>query len=605
MRTPPLAYRRRRGVREPASLRQQLFRTLCLISVLPMLIVILFGYGSWYLYALDTVRAGVRQSLHQANESLNSLLAQVEDIVLGVVINTNMMRMMSDSRLPTDSALREGVYNELSSILLTNSRVINAIYAETPQTMIFSRLNSNDTHSVYKLGLYGTEYEQLVMNLHSGSYWMDGADVDAVSGKPNQGGVSTIRCAAALPNIDRKGFCGMLSVMLRASTLRGIIGDMYADLDGARTLVVDRNGQEIVGVGEVDEALFAQALALINRSEASGSVSIDGQKLEISAVENEKTGWRLICVIPTSAMTGSVIHNAMISLIGCFALAILCIYLSVRLTRRFTQTFQPLLKTIGRIEQGDLDARVPEMNTREMVAVGRVFNHMMNRYDEQVQRNALQQSALLRAQLSALQGQLSSHFLYNTLDAINWSLIERGENDISASVVKLGSLLRYSLDSAGDTVQLSRELEAVTCYLDICKLRFEDRLRFSIDVDSRFLLISVPRFMLQPLVENGIVHGCEKSGGQVTLSLRGFIEGAFFVIEVFNSGSSFPQDVIERLQREHDLPLRQRAHIGLSNVADRLKTLYGDAYTMRVCNLPGEGALVRLQLPAPDGKEDP
>lgn len=579
-----------------------MLRVLCLSNLIPLLIIVLFCYGSWYYDAFDELRVNVNSFLRQTDNSVDHLLTQAEDVALGIVVNTNMRRAVSDGNLSTDATLREEVYKGISDILLTNFRLINAIYIETPETIIFSRLSSSDTRSVYKLGLYDTPYEQTVMDLHASCYWLDGADVDSAEAHPQQGGVLSIRCAAALPSIDRRVFCGMVSIMIRTSMLREVIQNMYDGLDGAYVALIDRNGQEIISSGAIRAELFEKMASLALRNENVGTITLDGERMEAFGIRNEKTGWHLICALPTAAMTGSIFGNMGISLIGCAVIALLCIYLSLYIMRVLSRTIQPLADTMRKIEQGNLSARVPEMSTVEMATVGRVFNHMMDCYDEQMQKNARQQSALLASQLNALQGQLSSHFLYNTLDAINWSLVERREYDISASVAKLGNLLRYCLGSGTDMLPLAQELEAVTSYLEICKLRFEDRLKYLIDIDARFISRSVPRFILQPIVENGIVYGCESSSETVELTIRGFLDGSFFAIEVFNSGSQFPEEEMRRINREQKLPVQQRQHIGLSNIADRMQLIYGEDYALEIHNLPERGVVVRLNLPS-DGTE--
>ncbi len=586
------------------SFRRRVQIALCLVSIIPALMLMLFGYESWYNTALESVRGTVSNTLIQANKNISSTLSQVENTAMGVVINTNLTRLLSEDDLPTDPTLREDVYDELTSILLTNTNLISAIYVETPETVIFSRLNNEEKRSVYKIGIYGTEFEDIVLNMRSSSYWLDGADVDPVDESHRFEGVVYVRCATALPDISRSGYCAILSIMIRTAVLHSKITGMFNSYPGSCVMLVDRNDQVIASDGEIVESAYNDILALMEQESEPFYISVAGLNTQVSYVINENTGWRLVSLIPLASMTSDIYRSATISLAACLALVIICAYVSVYVTRSIIRTLDPLTDTMRRIERGDAEARVPEINTQELQVIGRVFNHMMDRYDDQVNRNAQQQSMLLSAQLNALQGQLSSHFLFNTLDAINWSLMERGEYDISASVAKLGDLLRYSMQDTEDMVPLKVELKMVSSYLDICKLRYEERFECSIDVDERFVDMEVPRFLLQPIVENGVVHGCEKNAGSGRITVHGFQEGKYLVIEVFSSGAQFPKEVLERIDRQRTLPLRQRTHIGLSNIVDRLQITYGAEYTLTVINRPGEGAVVRLLLPVPDYKEE-
>ncbi|MFH1512438.1 MAG: hypothetical protein ABIG45_03680, partial [Bacillota bacterium] len=107
------------------SFRRRILVALCLVSIVPTLVLLIFGYGNWYNTALESVRGIVSNTLEQADKNISSTLSQVENTAMGVVINTTLTRLLSDDDLPTDPTLREDVYGELTSILLTNTNLIS------------------------------------------------------------------------------------------------------------------------------------------------------------------------------------------------------------------------------------------------------------------------------------------------------------------------------------------------------------------------------------------------------------------------------------------------------------------------------------------------
>lgn len=156
--------------------------------------------------------------------------------------------------------------------------------------------------------------------------------------------------------------------------------------------------------------------------------------------------------------------------------------------------------------------------------------------------------------LKAYQAQIAPHFLYNTLDSINWMLIENEEYTISNIVVALGGLLRYSISNDGNLKTVADELEQIKNYLLIQQVRFGDRLKYSIDIDTAIHQQLIIKLLLQPLVENAVVHGIENTVGLKTIVITGRREGNDIVFSVEDNGAGIP----ERLLLELNESLKMR-----------------------------------------------
>lgn len=202
----------------------------------------------------------------------------------------------------------------------------------------------------------------------------------------------------------------------------------------------------------------------------------------------------------------------------------------------------------------------------------------------------VQERLLLQARMEALQSQINPHFLFNTLNSIA-SLVRFDPDMARVLIVKLASILRR-LQRKGDAfVHLRDEVEFIDDYLDIEVVRFgRDKLRVVKDLDPVTLDIVVPTMVLQPLVENSIKHGLAPriEGGSITLRSR--LSEGFLVVEVQDNGVGMP------LAGEGAL-VEPGGGIGMSNVAERLKVLYGDAATMTISSADGQGTLVVLRVP--------
>jgi len=201
-------------------------------------------------------------------------------------------------------------------------------------------------------------------------------------------------------------------------------------------------------------------------------------------------------------------------------------------------------------------------------------------------RTSQLQALLDKARLQSLKSQLQPHFLFNTLNSISALMLTNVEA-ADRMITRLGDLLRISLDTAGTQMTtLSRELEFVNCYIEIEKVRFEERLKVSIDVAPEALDASVPHLLLQPLVDNAIKHGIARlvSGGEIRISATR--DGTDLHLEVRDNGPGFKESSRS--------PSRG---VGLRITRERLETIYGQDQSVELLSLPEGGVAARVSIP--------
>ena len=202
-------------------------------------------------------------------------------------------------------------------------------------------------------------------------------------------------------------------------------------------------------------------------------------------------------------------------------------------------------------------------------------------------RLAEQEQLLMQARVEALANQINPHFLFNTLTSIS-SLIRSQPETARLLIVKLSGLLRRLLRSQEHFVTLREELAAIDEYLDIERVRFGPSLRVEKILDDASLDIVVPSMILQPLIENSIKHGLGRKVGEGRITIRSTLQAGHVVIEVVDNGVGMPQTRMEA-ESEHG--------IGLRNVNERLRVIYGAGYQLRLRSVPGEGTSARIEIP--------
>jgi two-component system sensor histidine kinase YesM len=208
--------------------------------------------------------------------------------------------------------------------------------------------------------------------------------------------------------------------------------------------------------------------------------------------------------------------------------------------------------------------------------------------------------AVNKAQAIALYAQINPHFLYNTLEAINWKVLRlaRGKNDASVMLHSLSRLLRLALMTGERIIPLRKELEHAKLYTDLQQLRYGEELEVVWQVDEELLDCSIVKLSLQPLIENAILHGTQPSRRKGIICIRGYQEEKQLVLEIRDNGAGMsPEMAADMNERLKSMEIAEDSHIGLSNVNQRIRLIFGDQYGLLLFSQIGEGTVVVMRLP--------
>lgn len=316
------------------------------------------------------------------------------------------------------------------------------------------------------------------------------------------------------------------------------------------------------------------------------------QKRYYTVTSSEKTGWKIAGIysideIIPKRQTG--ITFFYIFLFFCCAGVILTISISERLSTPITR----LSKTMKHIHEGNLNIRVNIESDDEIGELAKVFNKMMDRISSLINDQHRTMEEKRKSEIKALQAQINPHFLYNTLDSIVWMAEIEGNNDIVEMTMALSKLLRTSISKSDELVRLSSEITNINSYLTIQKMRYKNKLNFSINIPDILSSCYVIKLILQPLVENAIEHGIRTKEGIGHLLVTGCDMGDSFIISIEDDGVGMTKDKISEILSK-DTPSHS---IGIYNVNQRIKLYFGDEYGISFYSEPGKGTKAVILLP--------
>jgi len=282
---------------------------------------------------------------------------------------------------------------------------------------------------------------------------------------------------------------------------------------------------------------------------------------------------------------------------------ILCVVVSFFFSSYLSKPLKILSNIMKRVGSGSLTERVPQLREPELQAIGCQFNLMLDDVQRLIDINYRLQVKEKETQLLALQSQINPHFLYNTLETINWKMRTVNDTaeaeDASNMNIALGEILRYSFRGSQQLVPLSEDIEQVYNYLFIQKNRFSDYFKAYIFTDDESEKCMIPKLLIQPLVENSIIHGFvnKQSGG--VLVVKSVVRDGFLVVTVYDNGCGLPEDF--SIQNSEG---KGSFSIGLQNVNDRLVLRYGPDYCLKFKTAPGKFTKFIITIPQSNNFED-
>lgn len=388
---------------------------------------------------------------------------------------------------------------------------------------------------------------------------------------------------------------GAMIVNYRMDGIRSILSKHREKLTGSILVLTNEGDVLFDSTDRYNEAKYPYADLL---DETKKNVMLDEESY-VNVLHSAGSGVVVAGIIPAREIKerSSGIRNTL------YTISALLIALSLLLTytviHAFSRRTGVLMKGIASLQSGDLSTRIPVgQNKDELSLIACQFNQMCDSLQSYISRVYVSEIKQKNAELLALQSQINPHFLYNTLEVIRMKAVSRGAGDVGDMVYILATLFRNTVK--GETfIPISEELDHCRLYLELFRIRYEGRLQFRIDVAAEALRYCIAKFILQPVVENSILHGFQQDSDENFILVSGRIEGGDLILEVTDNGAGITVERLgtlrETLAGEGHDPKRS---IGLPNVNERLRILYGADYGLDVSSGEGKGTTVRIRIPA-------
>jgi two-component system sensor histidine kinase YesM len=339
---------------------------------------------------------------------------------------------------------------------------------------------------------------------------------------------------------------------------------------------------------------------LSDQYNAMATVEFAGADSHLFVQERTPTlGWRVLCFIPMSVLlSGTQVLVFVIVLVSLFAVLISTVIAAI-LSNSSTRNIKILEQTMRRVEDGNFDVRIVPLGKDEIGSLSIRFNFMLVRINELINTVYKEQIAKQQAEFTVLRSQINPHFLYNTLGTVKWYAHMNEQPEIERMVSSVIDLLKSSVRRVGEFHSLAQEITQLKNYVFIQKIGYGDAFQIAYEVDEEWLASEVPYFILQPLVENAILHGIEMSKGHGFIRVTAQVIKHVLTLVVEDNGKGM--DAAQAANLLHVVSQKESVPgvtgIGIHNVHERIQLYYGQQYGLSYESALGLGTKAIVRIP--------
>lgn len=362
--------------------------------------------------------------------------------------------------------------------------------------------------------------------------------------------------------------------------------------------LIDRNGEIIYSV---NKGIPIDMIREVKRETNETKIEWKQENYHINTIANMGE-FTYVSVIPDKGWQKLTIIRGTMWVVICFLISA-AILITFSFTRNYSRRIQNIVKIVRKVENGNLNARIPiSKQEDELSKISININSMLTELNKYIEQSYLLNMKQQQAELKALQAQIDPHFLFNTLEAIRMVAVVEGSKTSSKMIFHLSKLFRYTLESK-DTVPLYTEIRYVNQYLKLMQFKYPDKLTVDINIPNEVEQTMVQKLILQPIIENYFAHGFKKNQFNNELLILAEQVGEKIDIIVKDNGKGMSEDkldiIVQHINHEEGDGVKS---IGLRNIHQRLKLKYGDEFGISLTSIKDQGTTVKVSIPVSEDK---
>jgi len=590
------------------SIRDKLILHILLISIFPALCLgLLISWATSYTIE-EQVNGQTSQLIGNVDKSLDYHASNMQNVSYLITFNPEIGEFFArgaaafpgeQERYNTLKFLQgfTTLHSEIAGIMVVNHKgeyLSNEMYARTSRNLTEENWYQE---AVKAKGIFKLVGHPVKRNVTSHANYKD------------EEVVSFVR---AVLDPETQAVQGVVLIDFKARLIAEVVRDVRLGKSGYLIVIDDKGDALYAPKNSIVDQLDRERI--LTDSVGDFTEKIDGKPMQILFQKSSFTGWTTVGVFPMQERIQGINEINLYIVSFVFLVSLLGIAASYYLSYSISRPIIQLSSFMHKVENGNMSIRYNGKRRDEIGMLGNSFNQMLAQIKRLLRQVNEEQRLKREAELRSLQAHIQPHFLYNTLDTIQWLARKDGAYEATEVVESLSRLFRIGLSRGKEIIPLADEFEHIRSYLMIQKTRYKDKLNYSIDIDPDLMNLFVIKLILQPVVENAIYHGIKERRGPGFISIRASADKDMVVITIEDDGNGMTEDKLNQLRtqleqvgkadytrptpqervEEESGPLKS---YGLRNVQERIRLSYGEPYGISIDSLWKKGTIVTICHP--------
>jgi two-component system, sensor histidine kinase YesM len=600
------------------SIAFRLLNITILLIIFPVIVASFFSYSQYTKNLEQKSAESTYQTIVQLSYSLNSYLNELFQLSSTIYYNNDLMDSLSIQN--TDSKYSRyqkewAIEEQLNETLIS------------PRNDILSAYIISD-NEIYRAGIYSKSVDSSV-NCASFDWYKKALNDDnpifvpthleELVTNPQYKVFSVVR---RINSIQKSGkSLGVLKIDAEYSTIKSICDKIKMGTDSG-LLIEDQNKSVIYS--SIKNKNYSELYKIVKSNKSNYfSTNIDGEKYILCSIDIPTANWTIISVNSVIELNKTATQTRNITFLITLIISAIAIIILLLFTKEFLHPLLQIVHLMKEVQNGNLNVSFPDKRKDEIGYLGSSFNKMVLRINGMMKENTslvkeVYETKLLQneAQINALYSQIKPHFIFNTLNMIS-ILIRCNEKEAAIdNIDKLSDLLRC-MTRFNREITVKEEIDLLDAYLSIQKTRYRDRLEYSIDIDKSLFSYVIPALIFQPIVENAIIHGCERKKEKTAIKIYSQEEGSNIAFCFEDNANGMDRETLDALRNRIDhveyshllkndgndnFPMKESG-IGLLNVNKRIKLKFGGEYGLKIDSTENVCTCIKIILPKPANLE--
>lgn len=567
-----------------------------LLIIIPLTILFTYTYTKMSTMIEENIMTSTEQAFDQSYSFITYKLDRIFNSSNALVIDSNLTSILRKDPMDYPINAQVGDLFSLRTILSSyqNNIDINNINVYVNDRFIYS----NENRNIFSMKiLEGTKWLDKIKNEHNRFFWCPPSYLN-----PSQSEFLSLGKTIINPD-DFSDSIGYIVINFKKSDLEDILKKINS-IDGSMSCVVNSDG-DLIATSNYDA--YENYKNIVNQIKPSDNTrltefDVDRNTFFIQSSYINKTDWQIVNIVPYNTVSSKINTQRIILIIIVLIFGGASLWAGFYFFNSINERLSKVIKGMREVHTDTLDNFIENDSDDELGELINNYNYMIAKMSVLVDDQYKLGKAVKNAELKALQSQINPHFLYNTLDMINWMAYKNMNSEISSAVKKLAKFYKLSLNKGKDIISIDDEINHVSLYTEIQNMRYSNRISLEINLNDFIRNCKIPKITLQPIVENSIIHGIFAKGDvEGKILITGSINENAIYLKISDDGVGIKENelpfILSPKKEKSNSTNSKGSGYGIRNINERLRLYYGDDFGLSFTSTYGKGTTVTIKIP--------